>query len=217
MPAGLPGDSAANNLANPTLGRAIVFDPLSGPKGAPLDFDSYKQTLTGPVAITATRASTGALSTGIGFGPGVLIGLTAPASIYAAGYNDNSVPGDKNVTYAPAPPNGVVTATQVDSTYMYIGGGRSIANVVSPDKFTKPFVPSPYTAGVELFAAGNGGSRDAGAGPAFTGFATRMVTATGAVANGAAVEAGSVNRTGVAMVTGQSTFGSSTAAAAAPS
>jgi hypothetical protein len=64
--------------------------------------------------------------------------------------------------------------------------------------------------------AGNVGSRDAGAGPAYTGFSTKMVTATGAVANGAAVEAGFTNRSGVALVTGQSVFGSSTAASAVP-
>jgi hypothetical protein len=43
-----------------------------------------------------------------------------------------------------------------------------------------------------------------------------MVTATGAVANGAAIEAGWINRSGVAMVADQSAFGSSNAASAAP-
>jgi len=43
------------------------------------------------------------------------------------------------------------------------------------------------------------------------------VTATGAVAIGAAVEAGWVNRAPRALVTGESVFGSSTAALAAPS
>jgi hypothetical protein len=63
---------------------------------------------------------------------------------------------------------------------------------------------------------GNGGSRDAGAGPAFTGFGAKMVTATAIVANGAAIEAGYVNRSGVSMAIGQSAFGSSTTANAAP-
>ncbi len=88
---------------------------------------------------------------------------------------------------------------------MYIGGGKSDATGA----------PVPYTAGFGLGMAGNGGSRDAGAGPAFQGFRIKTVTATGAVANGAAVETGFTNRSGVALVTGQSVFGSATAASGA--
>ena len=208
MPAGLPGESQANNLANPALGRPIIFDPLSGPKGSPFDKD--------PVG----KASTGALNTGIGFGLNTVIGqgsFSGPsAAIFASGFNDNSVPGNKIVTYAPAPPPGVVTATTVDATRLYIGGGRSVANAVVPDKNSIPFVASPYTTGVALAAAGNGASRDAGAGPAFTAFPMRMVTATGAVANGNAVEAGFLNRSGIPLVATQSVFGSDAAAMVAP-
>jgi hypothetical protein len=96
---------------------------------------------------------------------------------------------------------------------MYAGGGRTVASTALKGV---PFPPNPYTAGFGIGAAGNGGSRDAGAGPAFTGFPAKMVTATGAVATGAAIEAGFLNRTGVALVTGQSAFGSSNTASAAP-
>jgi hypothetical protein len=206
MPAGLPSDSLVNNLANPSVGRAVIFDPLSGPKGSPFDKGS------------AGTASTGALSTGIGFGLSYINGLTNATTtgeaIFKAGFNDNYVPGTKIATYAAAPPPGVVATSAMNSTSMYIGGGRSSANAVVPDKYSVPFVPVPYTAGVVLCAAGNGGSRDAGAGPAFTGFPMKMVTATGAVATGAAVETGFVNRSGVALVATQSVFGSDAAALA---
>lgn len=185
MPAGLPGDTAANNLTNPSAGRAVVFDLLSGPKGSPFDKD-----VTG-------NASTGALSTGIGFGSPPIIGLTAPASIQAAGFTDDYTPG---VTK----PDGTASSTSV---LMYIGGGKSDATGT----------PVPYTAGFGLGMAGNGGSRDAGAGPAFQGFKIKTVTATGAVANGAAVETGFTNRSGIALTTGQSVFGSATAASGAVS
>jgi hypothetical protein len=204
MPASLPGATLAQNLANPSQGRAVTFDPISGAKGSPLDRDN------------SGNASTGALSTGIGLTPSNIIGLTAPASIFAAGYNDNGVPGERITVYAAPPPPGVVTTDIADSTMMYIGGGRMIANVDPVGKFSVPFVPSKYTAGIAIAAAGNGGSRDAGAGPAFTAFAMKMVTATGAVANGAAIEAGFLNRSNIAMVTGQSAFGSDAAALAAP-
>jgi hypothetical protein len=184
MPASLPGSTvAANTTGNPAAGLSVIFDLLSGPDGSPKDTDA------------AGLASTGALATGIGFGSPPVIGLTAPASIVAAGFNDDYVPG---VTK----PDGTAAA---NSTIMYIGGGKSDATGA----------PVPYTAGWGIGMAGNSGSRDAGAGPAFTGFSTKMVTATGAVANGAAVETGFTNRSGQALVTGQSVFGSSTTASAA--
>jgi hypothetical protein len=198
MPASLPGDTETiNTTGNPNAGRLVTFDLLSGPKGSPFDRDQ------------TARASTGGLSTGIGFGAsGVpsVIGPTAPASIVAAGFQDDYTPGLTK-------PDGTASA---NSTIMHIGGGRMIANVDAVDKIARPFVPSPYTAGWGIGAAGNGGSRDAGAGPAFTGFRMKMVTATGAVASGAAVETGFINRSGVAMISGESVFASASAAAAVP-
>ena len=179
MPASLPGSTLAENLANPTAGLRVNLDLLSGPKGSPFDKDA------------AGNASTGGLSTGIGFGSPPVIGLTAPASILAAGFSDDYVPGVSlpNNTLSP------------NSTIMYIGGGRS--------DNTANALPTPYTTGFGIGAAGQGGSRDAAGSQ---GFKSKMVTATGAVANGVAIEAGFINRSGVAMVTGQSAFGSSNVA-----
>lgn len=200
MPAPLPGSTNAENLANPSAGKAVLFDLFSGPKGSPFDVRkiSYSgQTPTYTNDAANQTPSTGALNTGIGFGSPPVIGLTAPASIKAAGFTDDYIPGASL-------PSGALAN---NSRLMAIGGGRSDANGVA----------NPYTAGFGIGMAGNGGSRDAGAGPAFTGFFTKMVTAAGAVANGAAVETGFTNRSGVALVTGQSVFGSSTAASAAVS
>lgn len=197
MPASLPGATLAQNLAGPTQGRTVIFDPLSGPKGSLLDKDN-----TG-------NCSTGALCTGIGFGPKNIIGLTAPASIIAAGFNDDQVPGTREPNYG--------TQNTVLSRYLYIGGGRMITNPTVADRPSVPFTPSEYTAGVQLFAAGLNAARDGGAGPIFTGFAMKMVTAAAAVAIDAVVETGFVNRTGVALVTGQSVHGIASAASAAAS
>jgi hypothetical protein len=188
------------NLANPSLGLFVGFDLLSGPKGSPKDRDvdvPYLGNPGGSGFAASGEASTGALSTGIGFGSPPVIGLTAPASIVAAGFNDDYTPGITK-------PDGTASA---DSSIMYIGGGKSLATGVS----------SPYTAGWGIGYAGQGGSRDAGAGPAFTGFVGKIVTAAGAVAIGAVVETGYTNRSGVALTTGQSVLGSFGTASAAPS
>lgn len=194
MPASLPGDTNTNNrTGNPSVGQPVTFGLLFGPKGSPLDKD------------TTGNASTGALSTGIGFGLEVgPIGPTAPASIKLAGFTDDYTPGVTKPDGNPA----------ANSTIMHIGGGRTITSG-APNYANIPGQAgcNPYTAGWGIGAAGNGGSRDAGAGPAFTGFLMKMVT--GAAATGAAIEAGFLNRTGAATVAGQSAFGSSNAASAA--
>jgi len=204
MPAALPGSTLAQNLANPSLGAFVIFDPLSGPKGSPLDKGS------------SGTASTGGLSTGIGIGENDIIamnqrtpGPTVPWAIFQAGFMDNDIPGEVPTITLSAPPP-VVASSAINSTHMYIGGGRSqISGGVS--------VPNPYTAGVAICGAGQGGSRDGGAGPAFTGFPMKMVTAPGAVAIGAVIEAGWVNRSVRALVANESVFGSSVAALAAAS
>jgi hypothetical protein len=196
MPAGLPGSTAAQNAANPTAGPFVIFDPLSGPKGSPLDNDH------------AGNASTGALCTGIGCTTlpviNVLAGeANAAAAIDRAGHDDDQQPGAQTV--------GSGVKNTVNSTMMYIGGGRCNA---TDNGYAEPV---PYTAGVLILGAGNGGSRDAGAGPAFTGFALKMVTATGAVTNGSVIETGWANRSGVTLAAGQSVYGSAAAATPAPS
>ena len=130
MPAGLPGSTSVQNLANPSLGNFVIFDLLSGPKGSPKDRDVQVPYLGDPAGsgfAASGNTSTGGLSTGIGFGSPPIIGVTAPASILAAGFNDDYTPGATK-------PDGTATT---DATYMYIGGGKSLATGVS----------SPYTAG----------------------------------------------------------------------
>ncbi|KPK73358.1 MAG: hypothetical protein AMJ84_02355 [Acidithiobacillales bacterium SM23_46] len=140
--------------------------------------------LSGPKASPFDKGvGTGALCTGIGFGSPPILGDIGPQ------FTDDYIPGQTL-------PSGDEAA---DSSLMYIGGGRSEADGT----------PDPYDVSqVAICMAGNGGSRDGGTTP-FTGFAIKTVTATGAVANGAAVETGWSNRSGVSLVAGQSVFGSS--------
>ena len=233
MPAGLPGDSLFDNQGNPNEGNFVIFDGLSGPKDATFDAKSIDYTTGTPAGWHATEhipiktnddsnVSTGALSTGIGFGAAA--GMPAGVKFSDP---DGTLLGfaDKNFTddYIPGATETDGSAA-ADSTYMYIGGGKSEivngdhsgplaagSNGYPPGWYTSQ--PDPYTAGFAICGAGNGGSRDSGAN---TGFPVKLVTATGAVANGAAVEAGYNNRSGVALVTGQSVFGSAVAASAAP-
>jgi hypothetical protein len=214
MPAGLPGSTAVQNAANPSLGSLVIFDLLSGPKKSPFDNDKDYALAVSPffkldtttAAVSNANASTGALQTGIGFGSPPVIDPISNSlvsnvvfGIRSAGFNDNYTPG---VTK----PDG----TAGDSTFMYIGGGKCTKNVDG----LAPAVP--YTTGFGIGAGGQGGTRDAGAGPAFTGFLLKTVTATAAVATGAAVEAGWLNRSGQALVTDQSVFGVSSTASAVP-
>lgn len=187
MPARNMG-SAISLPANPATGKFVMINPFSGPKGSPFDRDQ-----TG-------NASTGALNTGIGFGCNHIIGPTAPQSIKDAGFNDDYTPG---VTL----PSGSAATL---ATLTCIGGGKSGA-ATNGIAATSPYNVQP------LLGFGEGCSRDAGAGPAFTGFATKTVTATGTVANGAAIEANWLNRNPVSMTTTQSAFGSNNAASAAVS
>jgi hypothetical protein len=195
--------------ANPSLGNAVTMSPFSGPKGSPFDAliypsNVYQPTLAQRVA-DPTNYSTGALSTGLGLTPsGRLNGMAAP--LYTP-----SVPASINLPlddYQPglSLPSG---ALATDARLLAIGGGKSSANTV-----VAPSVPVPYVA-QPILNFGNGGSRDAGAGPAFTGFGMKVVTATATVANGAAIETGFTNRQGVAITTGLSQFGSATAASPA--
>ena len=189
--------SPAVPASNPSTGRFVIMNPFSGPKGSP--FDAKQIDPTSKLLVAApNNFSTGALNTGIGFGSPPIIGPTAPASIKAAGFNDDYTPG---VTL----PGGTAAT---DARLTCIGGGKSTATVngIAP---TVPYNAQP------LLGFGNGGSRDAGAGPAFTGYSLKTVTATATIANGAAVEAGFLNRSGVSITTGQSVFGSNPAASAA--
>lgn len=185
----MPARNMAGPIAtpsNPSAGKTVLMNPFSGPKGSPFDRDQ-----TG-------NHSTGALNTGIGFGANFIVGPTAPQSIKDRGFSDDYIPGVSL-------PSGVLAT---DAKLTCIGGGKSTAcvNGIAP---TVPYAVQP------LLAFGEGGSRDAGAGPAYTGFAIKMVTATGTVAEDAAIEAGFLNRNTSAMVSGQSAFGNSNTASAA--
>jgi hypothetical protein len=227
MPASLPDVDRTANLANPSGGRGVTFDPLSGPKAAPLDARKFNYATGTPLGWDATtkvpivvndptNLSTGALSTGIGFGLRQVCGAVVAGRFNDGNFTDNYVPGQTK-------PDGTAAA---DARMMYIGGGRS----------TVTGAPNPITlAAVGICAAGtgaNGGSgtatasppaivagssRDAGTTP-FTGFPLRAVTAPGAVAVDVAVgdaqEPGAINRSGKALTTGQTLFASSATALA---
>jgi hypothetical protein len=190
---------------NPSTGKSVMMSPFSGPLNSPLD----ARTITGWSNGTPTYANnsadrtTGALNTGIGFGGNYIIGPTAPHSIVDAKFSDDYTPGVSTRTSA------TTQQSATTSVLVAIGGGKSTANVAG----IAPTVP--YTAGFQLLSFGEGGSRDAGAGPAFTGFGNKTVTATATVAVGVAVEAGFLNRSSRSIVSGESVFGSSTTASAA--
>lgn len=188
MPASLPGATTAENLANPSQGKFVTFDPLSGPKGSPFDARTIASWSGGAptYAADATNLSTGGLSTGIGFG-------TTPVRLKASpDYTDDAIPGQTN-------PAGTASAV-----LMYIGGGRS----------TSAGVPNPYNAtAMGLCGAGNGGSRD---GASANGFPLKIVTTAASIANGSAIETGWVNRSGVTLPSGFNVHGSGATALAVP-
>jgi hypothetical protein len=212
MPA-MNGNAAPT--ANPSSGKQVLMSPFSGPSGSPLDAKvaAYYDNLPGGTAWSApvedtSNLSTGALSTGIGFGINDFDGFAdnQPGRVMPdPNFNDDYTPGLTAITAA-----GPVSATA--SVLTAIGGGKCTAADVAYDGIATPV---PYTAGFQLLAFGGGGSRDAGAGPVFTGFGLKSVTATGAVAVGAAVETGFVNRTSYALNAGKTVFGSATDASPA--
>ena len=166
-------------------GATLAENQGNPTQGTFVMFDALSGPEGSPFAGGTDNLSTGGLSTGIGFG-----GESVFQALKEAGFSDDYTPG---VTL----PDGNASSTSI---LVYIGGGRSTANADgdAPE--------DPYTANqVALCGAGNGASRDGGAG---TGFRVKSVTATGTVANGAAVETGFLNRTGGSITIGQSIFGS---------
>lgn len=186
-----------NVPSNPSLGKPVIMDPFSGPKGSPLDANIINPT-TGAKSKDPNNFSTGALSTGIGYGSSVIISPPANPNIKNAGFDDAEIPGLTMPSGAAAP----------DARLLAIGGGRSAATSAGASQVL-PYAAQP------ILAFGGGGSRDAGAGPAYTGFSTKMVTATAATIVGNPIVTGFVNRAGRSMLTGESSFGVSTAASPA--
>ena len=209
----MPAYNMSGNLtpdANPSVGKQVLMDPFSGPRGSPFDAKKavFYNNLPGGIAWSAPVAdvanlSTGGLSTGIGLGLNAFDGFAdnEPGRVLPdQNYTDDYTPG---VTL----PSGVAATTAILTA---IGGGKVVVSGAGDDIYTvTPYVAQP------LLGFGGGGSRDAGAGPAFTGFSTKAVTATGAVAVGAAVETGFLNRTSFALNSGKTVFGSATAASPA--
>lgn len=218
MPASLPGSTPVQNAANPSVGAAVLINAFSGPKGSPFDAKSipggagsiYVSGVP-PYEADVANLSTGACVTGIGFGSPPIIGLTAPQSIKDAGFTDNYTPGVTMPDGTTAATLAVLTSIAGGKTTPVDGDGADGNGTPAGTSYpsTDPYVAQP------VLMAGNGGNRDAGAGPAFTGFGIKTVTAAGTVANGAVVETGFVNRSGVSIVIGQSVFGSAVAASPA--
>jgi len=202
-------------VANPNLGATVLMSPFSGPSGSPLDAKVYAANTTITKTADVNNTSTGALSTGIGFSPAceypggittAALGVTLAASkVGRSGFDDDYTPG---VTL----PNGTASTTAILTA---IGGGKcTITPGAGSDYSRGVSTLAPYVA-QPLLGYGNGGSRDAGAGPAFTGFAMKTVTAAADVAAAGVVETGFVNRSGAILKLGQSQFGSASAASAA--
>jgi hypothetical protein len=191
-------------IANPSIGAAVTMDPFSGPSGSPLDAKVYPPGTYQPTpaqrVADITNASTGALATGIGFGmaAGVSGGIDGSAGIDPR-VGQNQLPartGNFGANYQPG-----LTATDgsaaADASYVAIGGGRTNATPVKAGDYSNTLaVNAPYTP-VPIMAFGMGGSRDAGAGPAFTGFGMKLLAAAADVAFGGVVATGFVNRQGV--------------------
>lgn len=221
MPAVGSGGNPAN-YATPSDNEFVICSPFSGPSRSP--FDAKKpvaaRTYTGgvmDVEADITNYSTGALSTGIGIGT---VNRIASGGILASGWTDDVTPGISYNTSA------TTLQTAADARLTCIGGGRSaLVSGTGPNGNGYPAsetvsVPNPYNAQpIVGFGTGvlgtPGGARDAGAGPAFTGFPLKMVTASGTVANNAAIETNTLNRTGISITNGFSVFGQSTVASAA--
>ena len=233
MPAGFPGSSLVDNLANPNKGASVLLDPCSGPKGSPFD----AKVITGYTAVAPSGAggmpilaanttesglSTGALSTGIGFGlatdtplglDGVVGTGAAPVDLDNTGnFSSQYIPGLSLPSMASAP----------NASLLYIGGGKSSADGVSTPRVASQiceggggcYLPSPVA----------GASRDGGTNQ---GFGTKLVIAPSDIAFGAVIVTGFLNRmafenditgeqVGLTLKTGQAQFGSATAAAPVP-
>jgi len=225
-------------------GNSATFNPFSGPKGSPFDAKMYPSNganyTTVPVANTLDH-STGGLSTGIGFEStdngqlvagiqtnnlivttsGTTKGIPAGGPGALNGFSDDYQPGITLPSGAsisntvPTPPSQV----PYGAALLAIGGGQSKITVVNSDYAKGISNVVPYTLN-NILDMGVGGSRDAGAGPAFTGFGMKTVVASADIAQGVAIEAGFVNRTapaasGIVLKSGASAFGSATAASPA--
>ena len=184
----MPASNMPKDGGTGTNGMPVIMNPFSGPTGSPLDAKSYNG--GGTLVGDTTNYSTGAMNTGIGFGANHVL-----SSISGSGFTDSVIVG---VTM----PDGTTAAA--DATLIAIGGGSSAAASGGVAE-TTPILVQP------ILNFGGGAARDAGSSP-YTGFETKLVTASITVTAGSAIEAGFLNRTGVTMVAGQSAMGISNTA-----
>jgi hypothetical protein len=203
-------DPTSAPLANPSLGMPVLMTPFGGPKNSPFDAQMWPSNVWPPAAGSRVNdpnnVSTGGLSTGIGFGPNAKLPGIAAGTFLPAPGNDQSGFTDDYTPGVTTPSGGVA----VDGRLLSIGGGKSVVTPVKAGDYSNaPSTPAPYIA-LPILAFGNGGSRDAGAGPVFTGFSIKLVTAAADIAAAAAIETGYQNRSGVTVKSGASQFGSNT-------
>jgi len=217
-------------------GNSASFSPFSGPQGSPLDAQQYGSGMSNTKSANTSDHSTGALSTGIGFestdNGSLVAGITTGNVIVTTSGTTKGIPANGPGSlngftdeYQPGitMPSGASLANTVLATGLYgavllaIGGGKSTITPGAGSDYSKGVsAPAPYNV-QPILDMGVGGSRDAGAGPAFTGFGLKTVIATTDVAQGVAIETGWINRTaaaasGIVLKSGATAFGSSTAA-----
>lgn len=205
MPAINAGSSTTPD-ANPSTGAAVILSPFSGPTGSPFDAKVYADPDPADTSATPevdpTNLSTGAMSTGIGFGSDVGKAEKVGMAVITPNFNDDYQPGISL-------PDGTSATTAI---LLAIGGGRSEPNDDDGEiENDGAAIPDPYDV-QPILSMGRGQARDSAtyvASPV-TGFGLKTVTATGTVADGAAIEAGWLNRTGASILTGMSEFGVST-------
>jgi hypothetical protein len=231
MPASLPGSDATDNAANPNKGQTVIFDPVSGPKGSPLDARTISGwTFNGVVGANGmptysaapTNISTGGLQTGIGFG--LAVGPAGLDGVVGTGTTpvDKDNTGNFSSQYIPGlslPGMGAAA----DARTLYIGGGKSSADGVATPRVASQLCCAGGGRYLPTIVAG--ASRDAGGG---AGFGTKLVIAATDIAFGSAIVAGHLNRvsrqndvTGeedqITLLATRAAFGSAAAAAPVPS
>jgi hypothetical protein len=192
MPACNPGSLTSDT--NPSTGHPVIMDPFSGPLGSPFDTD------------TSGNCSTGALSTGIGFGLDSHVKVQGGAQIADIGVADSYIPG---VTM----PDGTTAATL--ATLLLIGGGYCDATDIANDGIA---TPNPYAVQA-IGAFGNTQPRDGGGTfddpdyvAPFQAFGMKIVTAAADVAAAGVIETGYKNYTGQTLKQTFSQFGGHTTA-----
>ncbi len=206
-----PADAAGAIPSNPTAGQFVVFDPVSGPKGSPLDARSYDPTSQLLVA-DPTNYSTGASNTGIGINANPIYDTDAGLGVEAQINPGMLTPGGTAIgDVAPVAPQAITGAAAYEpynvwgAALLYIGGGYSAKNIAGIAADVRRKVTA-------LVGFGNGGARDGVT--AGSGHGVYAATATAdAIDNGEIIASSLspvfdvVNRSGNTMNTGDEAYG----------